>query len=135
MKQALSQQHDLGCGLACVAFIADAPYGKVAEILGGEKADTNGFTCKELVTALSKLGLEYNYKYIKPYLRQSIYKDGTIVFIKRSSKYPYGHYLTRFQGKWMDSWVNLPFDKNIKNAKSGFRKRLPGKPIYMVYPA
>jgi len=65
-----------------------------------------------------------------------MYEDGVIVFIKRSVRYPAGHYLARMNGQWMDPWINFPNDqniKNIKNATSGFRKKLPGKPIYALF--
>lgn len=41
---------------------------------------------------------------------------------------PFGHYLIRFNNQWIDPWINLP----NKNIKAGFRKRLPGKPIYGI---
>ena len=129
----ITQEHDFGCGIACLAFICQLPYLQVVNYLGIIKANNSGFTCKELVRGLEHFGLSYDYKYIKSSLRKSIYKNGTIVFIKRSKKYPYGHYLTYHNGKWADSWINLPYDKNITNAKSGYRKRLPDKPIYMIF--
>jgi hypothetical protein len=132
--KAITQKHDFGCGIASVAFVSQVPYEQVVNYLGIEQAKTSGFTCKELVKALEHFGLSYDYKYIKPRLRNSIYSNGVIVFIKRSKRYPYGHYITYYNGQWADSWINLPKDNNLSNAMSGFRKRLPGKPIYMITP-
>jgi len=33
----------------------------------------------------------------------------------------------------MDPWINFQKDKNLKNAKAGFRKKLPGRPIYGIF--
>jgi hypothetical protein len=33
----------------------------------------------------------------------------------------------------MDPWINFTENKNIKKAKAGFRARLPGKAIYVVF--
>lgn len=33
----------------------------------------------------------------------------------------------------MDPWINFQKDKNVKNCEAGFRKRLPGKPIYAIF--
>jgi len=73
------------------------------------------------------------YKYIKGKIRKKIYQDNTIVFIKRSKKYPYGHYLSRYKSSWMDPWINSKNDRKIKKIKAGFRKRLPGKAIYAIF--
>lgn len=103
-------------------------------MLGRNYAKYRGYYCKDLINVLSKLGLTYSYKYIKQQLKGKIYKEGVIVFIKRSKKYPVGHYLTRFGRQWMDPWINFINDSNIANASSGFRKRLPRKPIYALFP-
>lgn len=64
---------------------------------------------------------------------RTIYRDNVIIFLKRSIDYPFGHYLLRVNSKWMDPWINLQKNKNIKDASSGYRMRLPGKPIYAVF--
>lgn len=127
---AIKQEDFLGCAVACVAFILKIKYKNARELFkGGEKkAQTLGFYCKEIVEVLNRAGHNYQYKYIKPKARSKVCKQGSIVFIKRSKKYIYGHYLVRSEKKWMDSWINLP-DESIK---AGFRKRLPGKAIYAV---
>ena len=57
---------------------------------------------------------------------------GTIVFIEKSKKYPAGHFLVKTaQSSWMNPWINFPL---IKHPVSGFEKKLPGKPIYSIFP-
>ncbi len=129
----LVQKHPFGCGAACVAFVLKESYSKVISFLGKDKACSTGFSCQDLTKVLLKFGQRYSYKYLKPRLKKQIYQDGVIVFIKRSKRYPSGHYLVRHKGMWMDPWINFPKDKRIAKAKAGFRKRLPGKPIYMIF--
>lgn len=129
----ITQLDPLGCGAACVSFIAQKSYSEVVATLGRDYAKHRGFYCKDLIDILAKFGFSYAYKYVKPQLKSKIYQDGVIVFIKRSKKYPAGHYLTRYKDQWMDPWVNFCADSDIANAKSGFRRRLPGKPIYALF--
>lgn len=133
MLKSVTQEHAAGCGIATVSFITKQPYKKILGLLpkGKEYAKNRGFYCRELVGVLKKLGLNYEYFYINKRKRRQIYKTGTIVFIQKSRKDPLGHYLARTDGLWMDSWINYP---NLINVKSGFRKRLPGKPIYAIVP-
>jgi len=102
-----TQKHSFGCGAACVAFIVGQSYTEIINILGNNKAQNVGFTCKELMKALSNLKHHYVFKYLKPRLKSKIYKNGVIVFIKRSLRYPAGHYLVYSNGQWMDSWKNF----------------------------
>ncbi|MEM0476561.1 MAG: hypothetical protein QW367_02905 [Candidatus Aenigmatarchaeota archaeon] len=86
-----------------------------------------------MVNFLKRFFPNVHYKYLKPKWRRKIYQEGTIVFIKRNKKYPYGHYLVRYKNLWMDPWINLLKEKRMEKAKAGFRKRLPGKPIYAIF--
>lgn len=128
----VAQQHSFGCGVACLAFILDIKYQGVVKAIneGRYKAGNKGFLCKELVDFLNNKGLDYHWKYVNIKIRNIVCSQGTVVFIKRSKRYPVGHYLARYKDKWMDPWVNFP----NKNIKAGFRKRLPGKPIYAILP-
>ncbi len=132
--KSVTQKHNFGCGVACVAFITGKSYGEVVSVLGEKRAENEGFYCRDLVSALSKFSLAYTYKYVKPRIQRQIHQDGVIVFIKRSKKYPAGHYLARHNGLWMDPWVNFLHNGDVYSAKSGFRKRLPGKSIYALLP-
>lgn len=126
------QEDSFGCGVACVANILDITYLEALELFedGQLKASTIGFYCKDILRVFEYKNIKYEYKYIKPKLKKKIYKDKVIVFLKRSKKYPAGHYLCRINNKWLDSWINFPNE----NKKSGFRKRLPGKSIYLISP-
>jgi len=128
------QEDSMGCGAACVAFVTHKTYRQAVKVLGPKKASTDGFRLKELVDALNKYGLEYHFKYVKPHMQSSIYQDGVIVFIKRSARYPHGHYLVRHDGVWGDPWINVVLDKKLANARSGYRKRLPGKARWALLP-
>ncbi len=128
----VAQEDPLGCAVACVAFRLGMSYRDALKLFNdGEdrvkkKAD---FYCREIVQILNSQGLSYGYRYIKKRCRRSIYKPGSIVFIKRSKKYPVGHYLCRANNGWMDPWINIPFG----DRKAGFRKRLPGIPTYLTF--
>lgn len=130
----ITQKDSFGCSIACVAFVLRVDYKKSKSLFDNHKRSKNfGFLCREIIKTLQKRGLNYGYKYIKHRIRKKIYKPGTIVFIKKSKKYPSGHYLCRTTNKkWMDPWINFPSD--IKEARSGFRKRLPDRAIYVIFP-
>ncbi len=133
MKLPITQEDSYGCGIACVAFICGVSY-KAAKhnYFEGKKAGTRGYLCKDLVYALSITKKKYKYSYIK---RRTSFKENTIVFIKRSKRYPIGHYLVRVKNSWMDPWLNFDATKpEIKKAKSGFRKKLPDRAIYKISP-
>lgn len=134
MRQSITQEFDYGCGIACYAFVLGLSYKEAAASLGAKQASSTRFWIKNFAEALNKSGKPYIAKYVKPHLKSKIYKDGTIVLIRRSKYYPAGHYLIRHKNTWMDPWINLPFNKNIAEAKSGFRKRLPGNPMYALFP-
>jgi hypothetical protein len=134
MKKPIVQKDAMGCGLACVAFVVGKSYKQIVAVVDKEKAKNRGFYCRELAAILNQFGYFYQYRHLKPRLQKIIYRDDVIVFVKRSKKYPFGHYLVRYQNLWMDPWINFPKEKEIKKAKAGFRKRLPGKAIYAIFP-
>ncbi len=134
MRHTITQEDGMGCGAACVAFATNKTYQQAVKLLSQEKARSVGFQLKELVDALSHYGLDYHFKHVKPQMKQYICQEGVIVFIRRSARYPYGHYLIRHNGLWADPWINLVLDKNLKNAMSGYRKNLPGEAQWAVLP-
>lgn len=134
MRESITQESDYGCGIACYAFALELSYKDAAVSLGVEQASSTRFWIKDFVQALSKSGKPYKATHVKPKSKAKIYADGTIVLIRRSKHYPSGHYLIRHNNTWMDPWINLPTNKNILEAKSGFRKRLPGSPMYALIP-
>lgn len=134
MRHTITQEDGMGCGAACVAFAANKTYKEAVAVLGQDKARTVGFHLKEIVDALSEYELNYRFKHVKPKIKQLIYQEDVIVFIKRSARYPYGHYLIRHNGLWADPWINLVLDKELTNAKSGYRQRLPGEAQWAILP-
>lgn len=134
MRQSVTQEFGYGCGIACYAFAVKLSYKEAAERLGAAQACSERFWVKDLREALNEAGFTYVSRHVKPQIRKQIYKEGAIVLIRRSKLYPTGHYLIRHEGYWMDPWINLPYNKDINWAKSGFRKRLPGAPMYVLLP-
>lgn len=134
MKEPVVQKYDFGCAIACLAFVLDITYDDSAKIVGAKQAGSNRFYVKDLLKTLNDNRLSYESKHIKPKIRSRIYEEGVIVLIRRSRHYPSGHYLIRHKSVWMDPWINLPYDKDIINAKAGYRKRLPGNPMYALLP-
>ena len=131
MPKAITQKDSMGCSIACVAFVCGKSYDSAKkQFKNAGRAKTNGFICKEIVESLARAGKSYKYNYIK---RKSKWKEGTIVFIKRSKRYPAGHFLARAADGWMDPWIDWSECQDIRKAKAGFRKRLPGTPIYKIY--
>ncbi len=134
LKKKIKQEDDFGCGVACTAKALNISYIKSLSLFSNGKfrASHNGFLCEGIKIALSKKGKKYDYYYSNNKLRRQIYSNGTIVFIKRSKKYPSGHYLYRDNEKWMDPWINFAENKNIKYAIAGYRNRLPSGAIYTI---
>jgi hypothetical protein len=135
MRKSITQEFDYGCGIACFAFALHLTYKQAVAYLGPKQATNTRFWIRDFAVALSKHGKVYKARYVKPRLRRTIYQEGAIVLIRRSKHYPSGHYLIRHNNYWMDPWINLPYDKNINHAKSGFRRRLPGLPMYVLLPS
>lgn len=129
------QEDGFGCGVACTAYILGLSYPQALKLFknGEQRAKSNtDFYCREIVEILRKRGLNYNHRYVNRKIAKEIYSKGTIVFIKRTKRYPFGHYLCRSENCWMDPWINSPINKDITKARVGFRKRLPSKPIYAI---
>ncbi len=104
MAKVTVQQHDFGCGVACVAYVARTSYRRAISLFERpEKAETKGYMYRDLVVALDECGLSYKHRYFRPRHRNSLKIAGVIVYTKRSRKYPAGHYLVRTEnGLWMN---------------------------------
>lgn len=129
----VKQEDGLGCAVASVAFVLGVPYSEALKLFVDGKRrvkEEANFYCPELVRILNSKGLNYSWKKLKNENMEVINNDLSIVFIKRSYKYPYGHFLCRYKDKWMDPWINLPDEK----IETGFRDNLPGEPTYAVFP-
>ncbi len=120
--------------MACVAYVLGKSYQETVLEFGVKQAIEPNFFCRDLVRVLNRHEKNYAYKRLRRKKDKSkMYREGTIVFIRKNRKYPFGHYLARAESYWMDPWLNVGKDKDIKNAISGFRKRLPGEAIYIIF--
>lgn len=131
MKKSITQEAPYGCGIACFAFVCDLSYKQAEEFLGFEQARSNRFIVKHLRDELNRFGLHYTSRHIKPGQKVEPI-EGMIVLLRRSLKYPVGHYLTFYQGKWMDPHINLQKDRVFNDPTSGFRDVLPGNIMYVL---
>lgn len=126
------QEDGLGCAVACVAFVLGVSYQDALMLFKDGKTRVRNkanFYCPEIVAILKSHGKDYDWKKLKDVSDGEVFCDHSIVFVKRSKKYPYGHFLVRHKNEWMDPWINLP-DKEIR---AGFRSELPSEPTYVVY--
>lgn len=126
----VAQEEACGCAVACVAALTGKTYAQSLTLFSIKTADAPILYCKKIVRAVARAGLKYDYAKVTAKNKKLLSKEGTIVFIKRSKKYPVGHYLLRVKDGWMDAWINLP---KVNPAKAGVRKKLPGKAQWVVY--
>ena len=126
----ISQETIMGCAVACCASLSGLSYKKMQDYFdnGKLKEQTTGFYNKDIVSALNRVGIKAKGYSIKGWGNKKI-MIGTIVFIKRSKKYPKGHFLLKTKRGWMNPWMNYP---NINPARAGFQKELPGKVDWVI---
>ena len=134
MRKSVTQEFEYGCGIACYAFALNISYKDAVAILGSKQATSTRFWIKDLTMALTNAGLGYMYRYVPLNYENLCCAENSIVLIRRSKTYPAGHYLIKHNNRWMDPWMNLPENKNITQAKSGFRLELPGSAMYVIEP-
>jgi hypothetical protein len=129
----VTQEHPLGCAVACVAALFQIRYSEALLLFENEEcAWTRGYYCTEIVRALAAAGLEYRFqRFDVSRHRSHLNRAGTIAFVAPSEKYPVGHYFLKTKNGWMNPWINYP---HINPAKSGFEKSLPSRVSYIVYP-
>ena len=131
-RKPIRQEDPFGCGIACVAYVSHVSYrtAMARYFKSRNGAATGGYPCRDLVDALARSGRKYAYRRVRGRNRL---ENGSIVFIKRSARYPSGHYLVKAASGWIDPWINFSAKTpNIKSSKAGIRKRLPGKPMYAI---
>jgi hypothetical protein len=130
----VAQEDELGCGIACIARVLGISYQEALCLFADGKlqANTKGFLCKELTDVLNRRGRRYKHHYVNERFLPNIYKEGTIVFIKRTKNYPHGHFLYRTKEGWMDPWLNLTKDNNRPVFRAGIINDLPERPIYAL---
>lgn len=121
----------MGCAVACVAFILKTSYDDAKRAFKHpEYAWQRGYYCREICEALRSRGKEYTCSRYSPEKRRLLYRPYIIVFIAKSKKHPFGHFLVRTKNGWMNPWINIP---SMVPAKSGFQKRLPGRIQWVLY--
>ena len=125
----VTQQSPMGCAVAATASFLDSDYCSTLKLFdnGYIKHSVYGFYVYDVVRALKRKNIitkAYNIKRERPR-----FKIGDIVFLRDEADDPFGHYLLKTRGGWMDSWKNFP---SINPAKAGYRKRLPGKPEWLI---
>lgn len=128
----VTQQHDYGCGVACVATIVDLTYEGALGLFGPDaerKANTEGFYLEEITAALRKANKDAYWVKDQPSNGIERRKVNSIVFVKAGETYPAGHYLTRTRKGWSNSWSNFP---NYPR-ESAYVKEIPGTPEYFIY--
>ena len=134
MKKPITQEDLMGCSVACVAFALNKSYKSTKSLFDKPKdVSFRGYYCREIVKALKRGGLNYKFSKLtqkNKEVKKKLNNFGTIVFIKRNKKYPQGHYLVKTKRSWMNPWINF---SSINPAKSGFKKKLPGKPQWIIY--
>jgi len=129
--KSITQEEPMGCGIACVAIVLNKSYQSTKKLFDNQKyASTRGYYCREIIKTLNKKREVYTFSKVNVKNKNLLKKEGIIVFIERSKKYPFGHYLTKTKKGWMNPWINFP---NIAPAKSGFQKILPGKAQWIIY--
>jgi ABC-type bacteriocin/lantibiotic exporter with double-glycine peptidase domain len=126
----VAQEHSMGCGMACVASILKIKYEDALELSNKKYAFRRGYYYKDLISALRKKGLRYKSAKVNTGNMKYMNKPGSIIFIKKSKKYPVGHYVLKTRRGWMNPWINYP---KINPAKAGFQKKLPGKAQSILY--
>jgi hypothetical protein len=129
MVKLVSQRHDMGCGIACVASVACINYRSALKFFSEKYADTRGYYCRDVTRALKRSGFAYSHGKVTPSTRKYLRREGTIVFVRRSRRYPSGHYLVKSDCGWMNPWKNYP----SLPVKAGFDKRLPGKAQWVIF--
>ena len=123
MLNLVTQEAPLGCSIAVVASLLNISYKEAMKLFPQAKRrhGTTGFYNQDIISALSQFGLDY--RAIKRRDKSKI-KPKTIVFLSRSKKFPFGHYLLKTNEGYLNSWINYPC---ITPAQSGLIYKLPRK--------
>lgn len=128
----VAQEDPMGCGIACIASLLKITYDSAKRLFPKDYSSTRGYYIKEISNALEKKGLVVKYGKFNNKTKEYANKEGSIVFIKRSEKFPYGHYLLKTDKGWMNPWINYP---KINPAKAGYEKNIPGEIQWIIYKA
>ena len=129
---ATAQEHPMGCAVACVASLCRISYQEALSLFDQpENAWTRGFYCSEIVAALQKRHLKYQYSVFNPGEHSATLEtSGTFVFIDPCPQYPAGHFFVKTENGWMNPWSNFP---QMNPVKSDFQKSLPFRISYVIH--
>jgi hypothetical protein len=129
----IAQEHPLGCAVACVASRCGISYKQAHKLFKDEEhAWSRGYYCSEVAWALAQTGFDrYRFELFdtekhKVYLS----REGTFIFVKRSERYPAGHYLLRTLNRWMNPWSNFP---SMNHVTAASENDIPGEVEYIGY--
>lgn len=130
----VAQENPLGCAVACVASLCHLSYQEALLLFENpENAWVRGFYCEEVMAALSKMKLSYDFSFYDHFKhRSSIHQPGILVFIEPCPLYPAGHYFLRVQGGWMNPWSNFP---QMRPVISEIQTELPGRISHVLFPS
>jgi hypothetical protein len=85
MFKRISQEHQMGCAVACVASRCGLKYSEALKLFSNHHfAWTRGFYCSEIVSALSLAGFNYIYQIFNAGHKNLLKEKGTIVFVEPS---------------------------------------------------
>lgn len=107
----VAQEDGLGCAVACVAFVLNIPYPQAVNLFqDGQRRvkEEANFYCPEIVKILNTHGKNYKWKKLPQGVKEEEIEELSIVFVDRSKKLPFGHFLTKYKNQWMDPWINVP---------------------------
>jgi Imm-5 like putative immunity protein len=131
-SEPITQEHPWGCGVACVAYVLGMPYPQALALFTRDEDVTPGYHCPDIVDALAKGGLEYEWYEFHSYMSEADLPDNSIVFVRRCPTWTGGHWLVKTEDGWMNPWINLP--STIQAATSGFITCLPDVITHVVVP-
>ena len=131
-SMSVSQEHPMGCAVACIAERCGISYSKALALLpSADLAWTRGIYCEELVSALGLGGFIYcSEEYDERLHNHLLKREGTIVFVKECERYRYGHFVVCTKNGWMNPWINCP---QMIPVVSGYESNLPGEVQYIVF--
>lgn len=131
----VAQDFGVGCGIAVVAALANLTYQQGRSLFTRPQRDHDaGFYCADLIAALSKVGLDYEWGSVTAKTKHILKKPQVIVCLAYTKKYPFGHYLVSDdKARWMDPWINYP-KVGCPGAKAGWRRKLPSRAGWIIAP-
>jgi hypothetical protein len=133
-KKPIPQEDMHGCGVACTAFVAGKTYHEIRKFFDDKKILHEGVYSLDIVKVLENFGLSYDYAKVSDINYELTMLDGTIVFLPRSEADPVGHWLVRYNGRYMDPWTNRNERYNL-NVQAKFIDEIPARPSWVVFPA